>query len=293
MDQQATNQTKEEAFETALGLARDRLASLRNLEQLLKSRNIGPKAIKEVVNGIRRGSQPPGDALAALIEMVGSRSLSIDVSGLLAFARERALFLDDAMDEAAKSKMGAAARLRLESKTVQLVADMEALRDLIGLLDSATTTAATELRLNALAVEALKQCPPTLPKRSSIVNVSVMSAKEDATVVADARSIVPLMATAFGLIASERTKSLRVETSLGADGEAILACEPSPDGSLPGVQCSLPRVIAPSLSAVRSAASLTGVSFSYDERASRVGLIIPPSPASVPVIRPPCTSGDQ
>jgi hypothetical protein len=285
MAQEAKSQAREAGFEAAQGFVRDGLASLRNLEHLLKSPKIGPRALERVVAEIHGASQPLGDALVLLIELVRSRSAGLDVTSLLGFTRDSVSFLDDAIAQAAKSDMGAKSRLRLEAQVVRLAADLDALRDLIDLLDAATSAIPNELDLNALAMEALAKRAPATLKQPGIVHVAVTRAKEGSTVVADARVVMPLMAVAFGLVVSQQTKLLQVSATLDGKGEAKVTCGPRANGHAAAVPCVLPRVIVPSLDVVRSAAALTGASLFFEEAEARVSLVIPPGQISQTVVR--------
>jgi len=260
----------------AQGLARDRLACLRNIEHLLQSPKIGPKAIAQVVEEMRRVSNPPGDALVALVELLGSRHADVDGMDLLSFAREHGTVLAETIEQAAKSDMGAKARLRLEAGIKRHVRELESLWELIDLLDRAAASSTTELYLNDLVLGGLTKYTPAFPGQTGVVHVCLSPAKDGSTVVTDARALVPLMATTLGLLVGSETKALRVDASLGASGEAILVCEPSQVDSPVFVPCLLPRVIEPTLTVVRRAASWVGVLLSFDTDASRTTLVIPP-----------------
>ena len=280
MNPEEKSRINDTQLEASQGLVRERLASLRNLEHLLKSPKTGPKALIRIVSETRRCMEPPGSALNAYLELVGKRSADVDVSGLLAFVKVCATFIEEAFSEAETSKMGAKARLSLEGKIVRLVSDVNALRDLIDLLDASATANATELQVNALVVETLAKCAPGKPQRSNVVHVFWERTAEDATVYADARVMMPWMATAFGLTAGKGVRALRVNTSVGSDGEVLFRCEHCAPGLGDSVPCIFPRVVAPTLGVLRNAASLCGITFGVDENAQSVDFVIPPERAS-------------
>ena len=172
MADEAHRQSRWDSFQAAHGFVRDGLAALVNLENLLKSPRIGPKALEKVVAELRPGSRPLGDAVIMLIDLVDARAPSGVSDALREFTRERIERLDAAIQQAAGSDMGAKARLRLEAQVVQLGGELNALRDLVELLDAATTLLPTELDLNALTMEALGKLAPSTPKHPRLAKIA-------------------------------------------------------------------------------------------------------------------------
>jgi hypothetical protein len=285
MAEQANWQSREGGFESAQGFVRDGLASLRNLENLLKSPRIGPRALGKVVAELRPGSLPLGDALVTLIDLVASRKPRLDVADLRECTRDRAKLMNEAIERAAQSDMGAKSRLQLEAQVMRLVAELDALRDLVVLLDAATGFIPTELDLNALAMESLAKLAPSAVRHPGLVHVATCPAPDGATVVTDTRVIMPLVALGLGFVAKSGIKSLQLTSTTDASGGAEVTCGEHTNGRPATVPCVPPRVLGPSLGVACSAASLVGVTFSFDEAERRVRLGIPAGQVSQTVVR--------
>lgn len=285
MAEQLNWHSREGGFEAAQGFVRDGLASLRNLENLLKSPRIGPRALGKVVAELRPGSQPLGDALVTLIDLVASREPKLDVADLRECTRDRAKLMNDAIERAAQSDMGAKSRLQLEAQVMRLVAELDALRDLVVLLDAATGFIPTELDLNALAMESLAKLTPSGSRQPGSVLVATCPASDGATVVTDTRVIMPLVALSLGFVTGSGTKSVQMTSTMDSLGGAVLTCAEHTNGRPATIPCVPPRILEPSLGVACSAASLVGVTFAFDEAERRVRLVIPAGQVSQTVVR--------
>lgn len=287
MADEAQSHGRWEGFEAAQGYVRDGLASLRNLEHLLKSPRIGPRALEQVVAELLPVSRPLGEAFTTIIDLIDARHGSGAVpDSLRAFARDRIGRLDGAIAKAAGSDMGAKSRLKLESQVVRLGADLDALRDLMDLLDASTTFLPTELDLNALTMESLAKLAPPAPKHPRRVQVAFTAAPDRATVVADPRVIMPLLATALGIVAASRAESILVSAEVDEMQQTLLTLRPQSNGQAATIPCVPPPIIEPSLDVVRAAASLTRTELTVDEAKHSVCILIPPGQVSQTVVKP-------
>lgn len=274
------SQGRWEGFDAAHGFVRDGLASLRNLENLLKSPRIGPKALEKVVAELRPGIAPLGDAFAMIIDLVASRQPALaGAASLRSFTVDRVAQLDAAIAHAATSDMGAKARLQLEAKVVRLGAELDASRDLVDLLDAATLVRPTELDLNALATEAISKRTPPSVRHPRVVYVGYTPAAESATVVTDPRVIMPLLATALGLVRETGASKIQIAAASSEQGTA-LACSGRSNGHPATTACLAPCIIEPTLEVARSAAMLAGAVFRFEGADQRVRLAIPPAHVS-------------
>jgi hypothetical protein len=285
MADQAQRPSRWDGFEAANGFVRDGLAALRNLENLLKSPRIGPRALEQVVAELRPGSRPLGDAFLMLIDLIDAREPKTVSAALRTFTRERIESLDEAIDRASGSDMGAKARLRLEAQVVKLGGELDALRDLVDLLDAATTILPTELDLNALTTEALGKLAPSSAKHPRLAKVAYAAAPDSATVVTDPRVVMPLLAAALAMLVSNNIRSIHVSASIDDRGGTLLICRPHANGQPANIPCVPPRVIAPTLDVARTAASLAGAELVFDEPDNVVRVMIPASQATESVVR--------
>jgi len=283
---EAQRESRWEGFDAAHGYVRDGVASLRNLENLLKSPRIGPRALEKVVAELRPGCRPLGDAFTMLIDLVDARD-SGPVAGdaLRTFASDRIDRLERAIERAAKSDMGAKARLQLEAQIVQLGAELDALRGLVDLLDAATTFRPTELDLHALATEALGKLAPPSPKHPRRVGVVLVPAADCSTVVTDPRAMMPLLATALAWVASGGAKSVRMSARVDERQASVLSLRPMHNGQAANIACVPPRLIAPSVQVAHTAAALTGAQLVVHEGEREVDVSIPPGQVSETVVK--------
>jgi len=264
MQYQTRTTTREDGFDTAQGYVRDGLASLRNLENLLKSPKIGPRALEKAVAQIHAGCSPFRDALVSIVDMVGSRKAELPVGSLSDFARDRVDQLCHAVSNAAKKDMGAKSRLRLERQITEVLPDLDVVRELIDLLDSATYSAPTELDLNALLWETLTHRVSPHPNQPEVVPVALSRAAEGATVWTDARVLMPMMSIAFGSVAHQGAKQMHVSAELDEQGGASVLCRRDDDHPAANLPCVWPRVVMPSRDVLSVASALTGVTLSME-----------------------------
>jgi hypothetical protein len=263
-------------FDGAHGSVRDGLAALRNLENLLKSPRIGPRALGQVVAEVRPGSRPLGDAFSLLIDIIGRRNGNLPlVSELTAFTQARVTRLDNALVHAVRSDMGAKARLTLEAEVGRLASELDALRRLVDLLDAATSLAPTELDLNAVATVALAKLAAPVPRPPRMVHVGFSQAPQSATVFADPRVVIPLISVAIGLVARSGVRFIELIARSKPNGEALLACAAEGGESQARTPCVPPPIIAPTLVVARAAAETLGGRFVFDEHAQEAELLIP------------------
>ena len=263
-------------FEAAHGSVRDGLAALRNLENLLKSPRIGPRALEQVVSEVLPGSRPLGEAFDVLVDLIGRRNGNVPlVSDLNDFSKQRIDRLDNALVRASESDMGAKARLSLEAEVGRLASELDALRRLVDLLDAATSLAPTDLDLNAVATVALAKLAAPNPRPQRIVHVGFSQSPQSATVFADPRVVIPLIAVALGLVARAGVRFIELVARSKPNGETLLACAAEGGDSQMRTPCVPPRIIAPTLAAARLAAKTLGGRFEYDDATQQAELTIP------------------
>ncbi|MGC4068158.1 MAG: hypothetical protein QM784_26625 [Polyangiaceae bacterium] len=151
------------------GTVRDALGGLRNLEQLLGSLRVGPRALLSVIPDVQACCAPLAAALSGLANSVASRLTEAGpiVSRLSTMASERVAALSDAFDGIGKSTFNAKARLRLEEQVVSTGRDLEAVYDLIDLLGEVAWGRTMPISLAEIAREAFRSSePPGLAKSS-------------------------------------------------------------------------------------------------------------------------------
>ncbi len=269
--------------QTARGSVRDVLAALQNLEHLLRSPRVGPKALSQVIHEIRPSCQPIGDGIDALIEQISPRVAEPDrVAVLSPFTRRRAERLDAALVKAAASDMGARARLSLEVEVRQLRAELDAVRELIDLLDAAASFSPTELDVDALVTHALSVRAANDLRRPDVVRVMVEPCA-GCTMVSDPRVIMPLIALGVAVAATAGGAGVHLTAEpQGADG--LLTFVAVRDVTAGAIACVPPRVVAPTVDLTALAAREVGLAFDVGE-GGRVQLTVPAAHVSQTAIR--------
>ncbi len=122
----------------ARGLARDALGSLRNLEQLLKSIRVGPRALSAVIPNVHASCEPLLGAVRELLAALrGELPDSHAPDALEAFFAPRVEALEQALAAAQRGPLNAKSRLALEAAVGKSAHELDSARALIDLLDDA------------------------------------------------------------------------------------------------------------------------------------------------------------
>ena len=100
------------------------------------------------------------------------------------------------------------------------------------------------------------------------------------------RVIMPLLATALGIVAASKTKSILVSASIDERQQTKLNLLPQSNGQSANIPCVPPPIIEPSLDVVHAAASLTGANLTVDQGEHKVCILIPPAQVSQTVVKP-------
>jgi len=286
MGEQAEQTGGAAGVQTARGSVRDVLAALLNLEHLLRSPRVGPKALSRVVREVRPSCQTVGDVLVRLVDELAVRFPDPDrIRPLGAFAQRRAKQIDDALVRAGATDMRARARLSLESEVRVLRAELDAVRDLVDLLDAASAFSATELDVDALVAHALDVRAAGDLRHADAVRVRVQPCITCGPVINDPRVIMPLVAIAVALAARRASKGVQIAAV--ADGaDTLVRFAPAPQADAMPVLCAPPRVIPHTFDLAKLAANEAGLVLSMDDDTA-VLLRVPPSAVSQTAVRVP------
>lgn len=274
-DQSRRVQLGNDGFEAARGAVRDGLAAQQNLEHLLRSPRIGPRALAKVVDQLRPGCAPLTEALELLLQKLAARVTDAAVTtSLRTFMVGRTQRLEQALQSAAESDMGAKARLRLEAEVGRVRPELAAVGELVDLLDAAATCSPTELDVNALTAEAVAKLAPARRDAQSLVRVVVMPAPERPTLLADPRVVMPLIAIMLGFLALDGATTAQLLVAVDPVAGARLNLRAGANNCAAYTPCAPPRIIAPTLGVAGYAAACLGATLECD-RADAV-LVLPP-----------------
>jgi hypothetical protein len=135
----------------ARGTLRDALGALRNLDQLLHSLRVGPKALSSVLPDVRDSCGPAQRAVDQLLAAAGLRlDNSQAVSELKLYFRPRLDELYRSISHAASTAMHARDRLELERVVTKVAPELEAAQALLDLLEEALAAPSIRLKLREL-----------------------------------------------------------------------------------------------------------------------------------------------
>jgi hypothetical protein len=261
------------ALTSARGTFREALAALRNVTSLARSRNVGPKAMLDVLSDVRAGCRGLGQALDDLLRAMRPRLCEIAANELGAFLRERLSVLDVELDTARSSNMAARDRLRLEQALEQLIAELDAAHALIGMLEASVIGP-------PLAVEPLEVLLQTYATPPSGAHVrrfvpTIVSGPPDLQLATRPRALAALIGAAAEFSAEGRRGTPWVQFSGTSDTwSAVTTLEATPEGDSIAVWGY--GVIPPTLACLHASAHCLGMQLSWDASGPRLELSAKP-----------------
>lgn len=149
-------------IEAARGTVRDALGGLRNLEQLLASVRIGPRALSSVLPDSYASCAPLQHAMSELADWAGGQrpDAGPTVEKLRRHSDRHFDELATALGGARKQQMNAKNRLHLEEVLQRTVRDLEAASELLDLLANASLGQAVSLSLREVILEVCRGSEP-------------------------------------------------------------------------------------------------------------------------------------
>lgn len=239
--------------ERARGALRDTIGALRNLEQLLKSVRVGPRALASVIPDVHASCQRLPQVLSQLLG-AGPAQAGDSLAALHAFAEPHVKELTEVLGRVRRRPMTARRRLDLELVVAAKTAEIDAVRALAECLHEALTgDRQLHLDLAQLAHQALAAGGEASGPR---LHVSLHSGAAGSEVFVNPRLVTQLVLLGLSWATDSGTKPARVSVTQGASGAAleIEALEaPLPDAFTVGV----PSTIPPSLATLKAAVSFT------------------------------------
>jgi hypothetical protein len=162
-----------EHLEAARGSVRDSLGSIRNVEQLLKSIKVGPKALAAVIPDVHASCGPLLESFHELLEaLAGFGTAPREIE---AFVTPRIRELEAALASSLATPMHAKQRLALESVVSRVAGELDAARGLVELLESTRGAAAVPVQLVDVARDAAM-----LPEAGEIASGKTVTVTLDA-----------------------------------------------------------------------------------------------------------------
>jgi hypothetical protein len=248
------------------GVLRDALAALGNLEHLLRSPRVGPRALAQVIPGLRGLCDPLEASVQQMLAQVRV-SAEVPVDGacdeLSAFASAVCNRLRVTLSS--HTAMDARSRLAFESSIVREGAELNSVLQLLDLLFRATERSDTELHIDE--VVSVLFTPATRPMaRRDAARVVAAYTGEATGFDANPQVIIPLVSLGITMVhAAQGTLNDPIYLSALCQDDSLEVAV-SNDCPLPGKPHLFdpPLIIPPTLECARTAASLISGTFEAD-----------------------------
>ncbi|HXX70103.1 MAG TPA: hypothetical protein VEK07_23190 [Polyangiaceae bacterium] len=231
---------------SAWGPPRDALAAVHNLEALLRSTAVSQKTILDLVPELRSSAE-------VLRRVVDTARDDKDVKGeVSAYGSVRVSELDALLDAA---EAGRVDRHHLASRAGVLADELEAVIDLLALLDLAESPVSTDVGLDFIAREAGRTSGTA---RGREVVVRFDGADPDRPVSVDPYMLGALLALLVACVQSSGAESLVLRARAGDRPRFLVEPSTSADAALPSLSIRVMAHIAPSERAARRVAEQLG-----------------------------------
>jgi hypothetical protein len=261
-----------ERLEEARGRLRDALGGISNLDQLLHSVRVGPKALVTVLPDVLASCvdiRRAADELLGVFEhYLPSPAAPI---ALRSFVNPRVQELERELAAANERSMNAKHRLQLENVVDRVSQDLVAARWLIDLLDDALWSPAVRLDLHELVREASKTSVSAAESVESVA-VTLAPSREGLELFINPRVGMGLIGIAVALVASGDPNAVpHVTVTDHTDGARGLWIQKE-RGEGDGLMLIRRRLIPPSLAVLDTAATLSGAKLTRSSDGGRVAI---------------------
>lgn len=270
------DQFRAEAFR---GTVRDALGGLRNVEQLLGSLRVGPRALSSVLPDIRTSCPALAAAIAGLGSLIGSKLVEAThiTTALNQLTQARLDELVSVIESLEQQQLHAKNRLRLEEAVCNATRDIEAIVDLVDLLGEVAWGRTMSLDVSEVAREAYRSGePPLVPQPA--VWLTLWGENSSAEHTASPRALVLILQHLVRWSAHRLPDEVpRVSVALGEHRQVVVLVEPGLSGGerrwIPGR-----RYLAIAEDALRCAASAMDLELKLQQGSGRAEIIFPTSP---------------
>jgi hypothetical protein len=268
-------------LDVARGRLRDAVGAVSNLDQLLHSLRVGPKAILAILPDVAAAC---ADIRSAADELLGffERYLpSADAANALTgFIHSHVQELERELAAADARPMNAKHRLQLENVVDRAAQDLGAARWLLDLLDEALWGAPTRVSLHELVREAAKT-PVSAAESVESIAVTLARAVDKAELVINPRVGIGMVGIGVAWVFAQRpiaVPHINLSPAVAESCGLTISSEPDEGDGLLLVRRPL---IAPSLACLEAVAALTGGQANCEKNAARLSLAWPKA-ASAP-----------
>jgi hypothetical protein len=267
--------------EIDLGTLRNGLGSVKNLELLLKSLKVAPKALYPVVAAVHADCGPLLAASEALEPVLTSMGVDAECARELgSYVTQRVMTLEAALSQVLRGKsLLVAERLRLEGATAQVASDLDAALPLLELLDQVTQPGSRRMTLSELISQYRPEDQPApRGQRHVIATVAPLSAECESITTVSPKTTMMLASLAVSLVCGDAT-DLPVHITFGVtSAESATTTIVQRVGPGDALKISTVRPIEPTLGCARAAAHFIGARFDFQpaERLARIAWRVGP-----------------
>jgi len=263
------------ALEDARGKLRDALAGLKNLDQLLPSLRVGPKALSSVIPDVHAACEHMRSAVLELLTAIGAK-LEPDLRATEAmrqFIEPRISELESALASTIGRPMTAKARLALERVVARLSRDLDLARGLLDLLDEAIASAGIRIDVSELLQQTFQakdaaSIDPTRPLPTLLVLPN-----DHVELFVNPRVAMAIFSIAANLAASDGS-SVRVTLRVRDDGECGVWITRHPARAL--ALASPQHTTELTVSCLEAAARFAGARLDRSSDGSELAFVWPP-----------------
>jgi hypothetical protein len=247
------------------GALRDALAVLRNLDQLLRSLRVGPKALATVLPEVHASCGVLLVSAKALLDEVRVALPGDDeaVDALWHFIEPRVHQLEHELAEAQKRPMNAKYRLGLQRTLVSLAGDLDAARALVDLLGNAAWGARVWLSPVELVNQSSQSAEPVL-QRMPLLRASLNVSGPGGELLVNARAALALVVIAVNSVAAEDSSGPPVISIVSGDTQCRIGIQRGGSTGAP-LFVARWRIIEPTLACLAVAARAIGANVESTE----------------------------
>jgi hypothetical protein len=261
--QPADGSVRVAALAEARGVVRDALASVRNLEHLLRSPRVGARAIAQVMPGLQASCDPLAmsfDQILQQVRGVANGPVEAATAELEAFMPGVVERLRSALDQRSGAAVDAKGRLAFENAIVLVGAELNSVCQLLDLLVRATERSDTDLSIQEVVHETfVVSFRPGLPRNPARVLASYEMDGSDFR--ASPQILMPLISIAIALVRGAADEPIFLQAICMQDEPVqIIISRDGPRGT-EEYTFEPPLIVPPTFACAQTAARLAGGTF--------------------------------
>jgi hypothetical protein len=260
----------------ARGTLREALSALRNFAELLHSVRVGSKALTTVLPDVAAGCAPMRATVDSLLAAVATRAGAREATeALSAYFSPRLALLDRELSAAGERALSAKLRLSLEQVITRLSLELDTARGLLDLLVDAVSNQAVRVDLAELVQQSFAGPPSGGSWNREHIVATMSFVQAEIEVELNPRIATALFALGVELVAhgGEGTPHVLVDQDEAGRHRVHIAPSARRDGE--DLILIARGVIDPTLTCLRAAAAISGVSLVWNEGGSNLCFAFP------------------